>query len=205
MTSCPYPAPAAGEDTTPAAVNVAVGRRHFARALLLALHLNETPVIARAVEAAPADAVELVAATVPLAFLQRLLDHVSSRLGPAPAGSPHLEFYVRWALALLQAHGRGLRERPAHFGGSLRSLQKALLAHREALGKLCVVSWWWRVGWLGRRACTSGTLHRQARACAFATFSSTTFLDRRLESNSYALDFLAGGAASVQRDAADSR
>lgn len=131
-----------GEDVTPAAARAALASRHYARGLLLALHLNEGGLIAEAAEAPPAPALALVAGTLPLAFLSRLLEFVAARLAPGPAGprasgsSPHLEFYLCWALALLQSHGRALRERPTLFGGPLRSLQKALLGHRDSLGRL---------------------------------------------------------------------
>ena len=147
----------AGEDTTPTAVHAAIRNRHFARGVLIALHLNESPIIATAVESVPANSTHLIARVVPLAFLQRLMDHIAAMLAPAPNGSPHLEFYLLWALALLQTHGRGLRERPVVFGGPLRSLQRALLGHRETLGKL-------------------------------------------LESNTFSLEFLGGGAASLHVD-----
>jgi periodic tryptophan protein 2 len=138
-----------GEDVTPAAARAALAAGHFARGLLLALHLNEGALIAQAAEAPPAAALPLVAAAIPLAFLSRLLELVAARLAPGPAAaatataaaaaaasSPHLEFYLAWALALLQCHGRALRERAALFGGPMRALQRALLAHRESLCRL---------------------------------------------------------------------
>jgi len=131
-----------GEDVTPAAARAALASGHFARGLLLALHLNEGALIAQAAEAAPCGALPLVAGTIPLAFLSRLLEFVAARLAPGPASgspagsSPHLEYYLAWALALLQSHGRALRERAALFGGPMRALQRSLLAHRESLCRL---------------------------------------------------------------------
>jgi periodic tryptophan protein 2 len=117
-------------------VDAAIAEGSFARALLLALHINETPLVQRAVEAPPADAIALICTTVPPVFLNRLLEVVAARLAPGPAGSPHLEFTLRWALALLQTHGRAVRERPLVFGGAVRALHRAIVAHRDALGKL---------------------------------------------------------------------
>ena len=147
-----------GDDVTPAAARAALASRHYARGLLLALHLNEAGLIREAVEAPPAGTVPLIAGTIPLAFLSRLLEFFAARLAPGPAGgdvsssgsgsgnasssaaalgsSPHLEFYLTWALALLQSHGRALRERSTLFCGQLRSLQRSLLGHKESLGRL---------------------------------------------------------------------
>ena len=117
-------------------MGAAIADRQFARALLIALHLNESGPIVAALEAAPRDALGLIASVVPLAFLQRALELVAARLEPGSAGSPHIEFFLQWALALLQAHGRALKERSALFGGALRSLQRSFLAHRESIGRL---------------------------------------------------------------------
>jgi periodic tryptophan protein 2 len=138
-----------GEDTTPEGVAAAIAGGAFARALLLALHLGEAPLIAAAAAAPPAHLLPLIASTVPLAFLLRLVGHVAACLAPetraageaggATGGSepsPHIEFYLRWALALLQAHARAFRERTGYFSGALRALQRALVAQKEGVGRL---------------------------------------------------------------------
>lgn len=124
------------QDVTPAAVDAAIAAGSFGRALLLALHLNEAGPIHRAVEAAPADVVPLLASLVPPVFLSRLLDFVASRLAPGTAGSPHLEFHLRWALALMQCHSRIIKEKPLVFGGPLRAVHKAVIAHRDSIAKM---------------------------------------------------------------------
>ena len=114
----------------------AIHERQYARALLIALHLNETGSIVAAAEAAPLDALALISSVIPAAFLLRMLELVALKLELGAAGSPHIEFYLQWALSLLTSHGRVLKERAHLFVGPLRSLQKAFLAQRESIGKL---------------------------------------------------------------------
>jgi periodic tryptophan protein 2 len=127
-----------GEDVTIEAAESALEEGAFGRALLLSLHLNETALIVKVLEGVQPDLVPLlVSAAVPLSLLQRLLDIVSAKLSPSSeSSSPHLEFYLTWALSLLQVHSRGLRERSSYFSGSLRNVQRALLAQRDSLAKL---------------------------------------------------------------------
>lgn len=146
-----------GEDTTPEEVHACLANGAYARALLVSLHLGEPHLIALSLDAPPVEHVPLISTTVPLVFLSRLFDTIAARLAPAAehasaervvaaasqrgstaavAASVHLEFYLIWALALLQSHGRALRERQGFFAGSLRSLQRALMSQRDTLARL---------------------------------------------------------------------
>lgn len=121
------------ESVTPAAAAAASAEGKHAKAVVMALHLNETEVIQRALAAVPVGAVEAVAESVPLTFIRRLMDVVADRVST----SPHLELYLRWALGILQAHGRALSERSSVMIPSLRAVQKAVAAHSDALGRIC--------------------------------------------------------------------
>ena len=118
----------------------------FARALLLALHLNDALLVRRVVDGTPLNAVRLVASAIPATFLARLLEVISASLMPdhaeggilAVAPTPHLEFALTWCLSLLELNGSALRSHPGLFTAGLRSIQRSLLYHRETLGKLCV-------------------------------------------------------------------
>jgi periodic tryptophan protein 2 len=145
-----------GEDTTPEEVYAAIANGAFARALLVALHLGEPSLIVLSLDAPPVEHISIISTVVPLVFLSRLLDTIAARLSPATelasekvvavsqqrsatAGvkaSPHIEFYLTWAISLLQSHGRALRERLGLFAGSLRSLQRAMMAQRDTLARL---------------------------------------------------------------------
>lgn len=121
------------EDVTPATVAAAQRAGEHAKALVMALHLNERSVLDAVVDAVPVDAVGPVCQAVPVVFLQPLMDLVAAKI----AASPHVEFFMRWSLAILQHHGRYVQEHPAALLGSVRQLQKSVLSHRDALAKLC--------------------------------------------------------------------
>mmetsp|Transcript_6250 Transcript_6250/g.22223 ORF Transcript_6250/g.22223 Transcript_6250/m.22223 type:complete len:926 (-) Transcript_6250:29-2806(-) len=121
------------ENVTPAAAAKASADGQHTKAVIMALHLNETDVIERALAATPVDAVDPVAEAVPFTFLRRLLDILADRI----ASSPHLELYLRWSLAVMQHHGRALTERTSVLMPSLRAVQKAITAHSDAIGRIC--------------------------------------------------------------------
>jgi periodic tryptophan protein 2 len=125
-----------GEDTTPKALEFAISEKRYGRALLVALHLNETEFILKALENTPTNAISLIASSIPLAFLHRLLELVALRLNPGPSSSPHIQFYLTWAIALLLGNKRGIRERINYYTSPLRALQRAFLALRDTLGSL---------------------------------------------------------------------
>ncbi|RLN47576.1 hypothetical protein BBJ29_005926 [Phytophthora kernoviae] len=125
------------EDITPDSIKQTLARHEYARALVMALHLNEEPLIARCVEGVPLASIPLVAQTLRgETYLQRLLQLLAKRL----ERSPHLEFYLQWSLAVLNTHGQTLRDDPASSSTclpTLRSLQKSIARHLHDLAKIC--------------------------------------------------------------------
>ncbi|KAH7470736.1 hypothetical protein PRIC2_001242 [Phytophthora ramorum] len=125
------------EDITPDSITQTLERREYARALVMALHLNEEPLIARCVEGVPLANIPLVAQTLRgEMYLQRLLQLLAKRLEK----SPHLEFYLQWSLAVLNTHGQTLRDDPSSSATclpTLRSLQKSIARHLQDLAKIC--------------------------------------------------------------------
>ncbi|KAE9361990.1 Periodic tryptophan protein 2 [Phytophthora fragariae] len=125
------------EDITPETISKTLARREYARALVMALHLNEEPIIARCVEGVPLASIPLVAQTLRgEMYLQRLLQLLAKRMDR----SPHLEFYLQWSLAVLNTHGQTLRDDPASSATclpTLRSLQKSIARHLQDLAKIC--------------------------------------------------------------------
>lgn len=122
---------------------------HYARAFLLALHLGDAALVRRVIDATPLAAVRLVASAIPSTFLARLLEIIAASLLPdhaeggaavAVAPTPHLEFALVWCLALLDANGSTLRSHPGLFASGLRGVQRALLHHRDTLGRLCATN-----------------------------------------------------------------
>jgi periodic tryptophan protein 2 len=50
--------------------------------------------------------------------------------------SPHLEFDLVWAAALLTSHGRMLRERKGEMAPVLRALHKSLMGFENSVAKM---------------------------------------------------------------------
>ena len=50
--------------------------------------------------------------------------------------SPHVEFDLIWAHALLGAHGRHLRDRAGEYASVLRALQKGLVDFEQLVSRL---------------------------------------------------------------------
>ncbi|TDH70720.1 hypothetical protein CCR75_004241 [Bremia lactucae] len=125
------------EEITPDSITQALEHRAYSRALIMALHLNEEPLIARCVEGVPVESIPLVAQTLRgELYLQRLLQLLAKRM----ERSPHLEFYLQWSLAVLNSHGQTLRDDPASSATclpTLRSLQKSIARHLQDLATIC--------------------------------------------------------------------
>ncbi|CAN0376847.1 unnamed protein product, partial [Hapterophycus canaliculatus] len=83
----------------------AIGRKEWAKAVLMSLHLNERELREKAVDAVPLSEVALTATSVPAPYALRLLGVLADRL----AHSPRLEFHLTWSLSTLQSHGGFLR------------------------------------------------------------------------------------------------
>uniref|UniRef100_A0AAV1TXW6 Small-subunit processome Utp12 domain-containing protein n=1 Tax=Peronospora matthiolae TaxID=2874970 RepID=A0AAV1TXW6_9STRA len=125
------------EDITPETITRTLAQREYARALVMALHLNEEPLIARCVEGVPLANIPLVAQTLRgETYLQRLLQLLAKRM----ECSPHLEFYLQWSLSVLNTHGQTLRDDSCSSATclpTLRSLQKSVAHHLQDLAKIC--------------------------------------------------------------------
>ncbi|KAI9920873.1 hypothetical protein PsorP6_001750 [Peronosclerospora sorghi] len=125
------------ENITPETIQQTLARDEYARALVMSLHLNEEPLIARCVEAVPLASIPLVAQTLRgKMYLTRLLQLLAKRI----ESSPHLEFYLQWSLAVLNTHGQTLYDSSSHatYLPTLRSLQKSIARHLQDLAKMYV-------------------------------------------------------------------
>jgi periodic tryptophan protein 2 len=126
-----------GEEVTLDALETALTNGSFARALLLACHLGEQGLLERVLEGTPTGLIRLVGRALPLAFLDKVLSTVASKLeAGSPKASPHIEFYLTWLLALLTAHSGLYKSRPSMFAASLRAAHKALVGRRDSLVSL---------------------------------------------------------------------
>lgn len=125
------------EDITPESISQTLKREQFARALLMALHLNEEHMMEKCVEGTPVSSVPLVVRALQgEAYVKRLLALLAKKMD----ASPHLEFYLQWSLAVLNAHGAKMRaDSSSSFLATLRALQKSVARHLTDLAKLYVL------------------------------------------------------------------
>ncbi|CAG9460299.1 unnamed protein product [Pedinophyceae sp. YPF-701] len=109
-------------DVTPAAVRAALTQGAWARALLVALRLNDPGLVELALVSTPARNVTGVVAAIPVQAALKVL----SAAAELALSSAHLEFLLRWLRALLVQHGRELQTLPrAEVAPTLRAVQRA--------------------------------------------------------------------------------
>ncbi|KAJ8613159.1 hypothetical protein CTAYLR_004824 [Chrysophaeum taylorii] len=113
------------ETVTPQAALDALHSKDPSRALVMALQLADDTLLNTVVASVLPDDLDLVIKGLPPRRAPTLLKLVANRLDDAQ----DLEFYLRWALAILKTHGDALRDDAA----ALRSVQRALLAHSRSL------------------------------------------------------------------------
>ncbi|KAK2461249.1 hypothetical protein APHAL10511_006776 [Amanita phalloides] len=119
-------------DLTPQSVLTVLSSKEYLKALVMAFRLNEKPLIQRVYEAIPRDDIRLIARQVPVLYVPQLLRSVGDHM----ERSPHLEFDLLWANALLMAHGRYLKDRSGEFASVFRVLQKALSEVEQSISRL---------------------------------------------------------------------
>ncbi|KAI0049222.1 WD repeat protein [Auriscalpium vulgare] len=120
-------------ELTPQAVLGALAAREHLRALVMALRLNEAPLVQRAYEAVPYDEIPLAARQLPAAYVARVLGVAARRL----EDGPRIEWGLRWVREVLGAHGRWVRAHGVELAGVLREVRRAVGAFEGAVAKLC--------------------------------------------------------------------
>lgn len=116
------------EDVTPASIRYALAGEEWGRALLHALHLNESDAIREVLQQVPFDSIQAVSTQVPRLYLERLLQALCGEL----RDTAYLEYYVCWVTWLLKLHGQHIRATPRRYLPVLRAVQKCLLQHYNA-------------------------------------------------------------------------
>lgn len=120
-------------DLTPETVLQTLQNGDHLLALVMALRLNEKPLLQRVFEAVPPGDVRLVARQLPPVYANQMIRFVAEHA----ESSPHVEFDLVWAAALLTSHGRLLRERKGEFAPVLRTLFRALQDWEASVAKMC--------------------------------------------------------------------
>ncbi|WJZ94744.1 hypothetical protein VitviT2T_013575 [Vitis vinifera] len=135
-------------DVTPEAVDAALSEGQPSRALILSLRLNEDTLIKKCIFAVSPVDIPAVASSVPLRYLQRLIEAFADLL----ESCPYLEFILRWCQELCKAHGHSIQQNSRNLLPSLKSLQKAMARLHQDLADTCSSN-----EYLLRYLCTTGT------------------------------------------------
>ncbi|KAF9619369.1 hypothetical protein IFM89_006556 [Coptis chinensis] len=135
-------------DVTPEAVDVALSENKPNRALLLSLRLNEDSLIKRCLLSVNPVDIPAVAASIPMRYLQRLIEALADLL----ENCPHLEFILRWCQELCKAHGHSIQQNSRSLLPALRSLQKAITRLHTDLADTCSSN-----EYMLRYLCSTGT------------------------------------------------
>eukprot|EP00698_Gefionella_okellyi_P013776 TRINITY_DN3791_c0_g1_i1.p1 TRINITY_DN3791_c0_g1~~TRINITY_DN3791_c0_g1_i1.p1 ORF type:complete len:848 (-),score=140.28 TRINITY_DN3791_c0_g1_i1:1180-3519(-) len=122
-------------EITPEVIRAAVGAKDFAKALMLALRLNEKEIVEEVFEAVPGVDVQFVVQAIATPYAARLMTYIATYIEQ----SRRIEFYLRWCVALLTHRGRFFKENSALYSSSFRMVQKAVLHHQESLSQLYVL------------------------------------------------------------------
>lgn len=119
-------------DITPETIAATLAERHWVKALVMALRLNEQPVVRAVYEAVPPRDVKLVTRQLPVVYAEALMSFIAKQM----EASPHVEFHLVWISSLFQAHGKHLREKSGEHAATFRALQKGLTDFQENIVKL---------------------------------------------------------------------
>ncbi|KAL2653450.1 hypothetical protein R1flu_021578 [Riccia fluitans] len=120
-------------DVTPEAIEEALLKKQYSRAVVLSLRLKEVNTIRRSIEAVPPIDISTVVRFIPLKYLGILLGAITGFL----ESTPHLEFLLEWCQEICMAHGRTILTKNKELLHLLRSLQKSLTRMHEDLASVC--------------------------------------------------------------------
>lgn len=109
-------------DITPQTIRATVEEKSYLKALIMSFRLNSSSLIQHVYESIPYIDVDLIAREIPIVYLSRLLRFV----GQSMEETPHLEFHLRWLMALLSAHGTWIKDHQGDFASELRLLLRGI-------------------------------------------------------------------------------
>lgn len=123
---------------TPESTRKTLENQDYAKALMMAVKMNEQDLIQEVVESIPVGSVELTVSSMPSMYQVRVLKFVASSL----ESTRHIDFYLQWSTFLLNSLSPGLlRERGSmtytQIMPVLLTLQKAITRKHTDLAKIC--------------------------------------------------------------------
>jgi len=124
------------EDITPASTRTTLKRDgDEARALTMALKLNQVDLIREVIEQSSAkeEAVQLIVAGMSDKYLDRLIKFIGTEL----ESTPHIQFYAIWTSIIFRSKALSIKKRSSEVMPSLNLLQKNLMARSKDIGEVC--------------------------------------------------------------------
>ena len=121
------------EAITPAAVESKLAQESYSMALRMALHLNEDALIQQVLEEIPHSSVGPVVKTIGPEQLERLMNTIAKVM----EHSPHVQYYLTWALELLKTHGIHMDKQRATFLRAFRAMYKVVQTKHDELKTIC--------------------------------------------------------------------
>ncbi|CAJ0943009.1 unnamed protein product, partial [Mesorhabditis belari] len=118
--------------TNPESVKRYLAMSDYATALMAALRLNDSHLVAKCCEFTPLAQVELVCQSLTLLYAERLLKWISE--GEVVWNSPHIHFYMKWVNSILNVHGAHLKSRADV--ALLTGIQQIVHHHEELMQKM---------------------------------------------------------------------
>lgn len=110
-------------DVTPAAIAESLAAKEYLPALVMLFRLNEHALIRRCYELVPVGDIPLVAASLPVVYLERILRF----LGELVLDLPHLEFNLLWIRSLVLAHGKHMQADRRVYASAMRGVLRFLV------------------------------------------------------------------------------
>lgn len=121
------------QDITPATIRAALNAKDYAKALTMALRLNEVRITTEVVEKIPFESIELVSRYLPQIYVEKVLGFLGVQL----ESTTHIEYYMTWITTLLKQHGEPLKERSGTVMATLRTLLKNITLRHKELARVC--------------------------------------------------------------------
>mmetsp|Transcript_6215 Transcript_6215/g.8957 ORF Transcript_6215/g.8957 Transcript_6215/m.8957 type:complete len:210 (+) Transcript_6215:780-1409(+) len=121
------------EEITPERIHYKVNIKENGIALKMALHLNEYAMIQYVVENTSFKSIPFVVRSLGAEHLERTLQFIATQMEE----SPHIEFYLKWCLEVLQTHGMHMEKHRGSFMRAFRSLHKVVQTRHDELKTIC--------------------------------------------------------------------
>lgn len=121
------------EDITPKSIRNTLKSKDYSQAFIMALKLNESRLTREVYESIPHESVTIVVQTLASSYVERVLNFIVNELD----SSPHIEFHLKWIVALLYEHGNLLQKRAPSTVSVLRAIQKSVGRKFDDLSKIC--------------------------------------------------------------------